>query len=867
MAFTLYRDDWGVPHLWSDDPIELSLAQGWEAAADRGIQIESERRRAEGRSAAVRGRTDLDWDRFARQARIDDTGYRAYQCLDRDTATWVHAYTEGINLYLATHDTGVAAWNPWTPLSIWLSHHILFGSGFPAKLWRDRVATVLGEEAVDLFATDGPNSAGSNGWLIPGHRTAHGHPILAGDPHRIIERPGLYQQIRLACPDFDVLGFAVPGVPGIPHFGHTGTAAWGITNAMADSQDLFWEQLRFHHDGHVTALGPDGDEPVHVHQETIKVSDGTSETVTVMETERGPVIAGNNDTGWLSLRCPSRSEKDLGFAALPELLRANTIADIDNAVDHWVLPVNVVMAADARGGHLHRVAGRVPSRDRADAIRPRSARNRRYRWPDGMAKLPRHNITDMAVMANDSDLVGHLGIEFAPPHRANRIRTLLNTAEKWTSDDMERVFTDTLLPSAEPLVRAVSRQNSLTPAASRLQHRLSQWDRRMEAGSMEATWFARLRSQVVAAIADVPNFSALADDPNTSGVFQAWLSLRPRIAFTLEYLLSRDNLLLAHDQVEAIVADALERTAAENETVPPWGSVHTVSVWQSEMGREDRLEIGGDHDCVLSTTSVPGVTDGCVRGPAARWVWDLSSRDRSRWIVPFGASGVVGNPHESDQLPLWQQGCLIRVVTDWQELHKEFTMTETQTLTMRRATFTHRIPDFGTVRLVEVNPDADIDLIHRWVHEPRARFWGMNDLDKEQVRDIYRYLDSLSTHHVYLVVRGDSPVALFQTYQPDADPVGECYDVQPGDIGAHLLVSPISDGTLVADFTAQLMRVFAKFLFADPTRQRVVVEPDARNDKALKRLRRAGFALGPEVDLPDKRARLAFLDRRTAESL
>ncbi|MEU7738828.1 penicillin acylase family protein, partial [Streptomyces griseus] len=29
-----------------------------------------------------------------------------------------------------------------------------------------------------------------------------------------------YQQIRLACPEFDVVGLAVPGVPGIAHFGH-----------------------------------------------------------------------------------------------------------------------------------------------------------------------------------------------------------------------------------------------------------------------------------------------------------------------------------------------------------------------------------------------------------------------------------------------------------------------------------------------------------------------------------------------------------------------------------------------------------------------------------------------------------------------
>jgi penicillin amidase len=40
-----------------------------------------------------------------------------------------------------------------------------------------------------------------------------------------------------------------------------------------------------------------------------------------------------------------------------------------------------------------------------------------------------------------------------------------------------------------------------------------------------------------------------------------------------------------------------------------------------------------------------------------------------------------------------------------------------------------------------------------------------------------------------------------------------------------------------------------------------VAEPDARNDKAIARLTRAGFVPGPQIDLPEKRAQLVFLDR------
>ncbi|MFV2120440.1 penicillin acylase family protein, partial [Streptomyces sp. Act-28] len=81
--------------------------------------------------------------------------------------------------------------------------------------------------------------------------------------------------------------------------------------------------------------------------------------------------------------------------------------------------------------------------------------------------------------------------------------------------------------------------------------------------------------------------------------------------------------------------------------------------------------LDGDHDCVLSTSSVPGVTDRSARGPAARYVWDLARREDSLWIVPFGASGVPGDPHERDQLPLWLRGELAPVITDWNRLDKE----------------------------------------------------------------------------------------------------------------------------------------------------------------------------------------------------
>ncbi|MFE2617338.1 penicillin acylase family protein, partial [Micromonospora chalcea] len=163
---------------------------------------------------------------------------------------------------------------------------------------------------------------------------------IAGDPHRLLELPGVYQQVRLACPEFDVVGLAFPGVPGLPHFGHTGHVAWAVTNAMADYQDLYRERLRRDGD-RVLARDVDGWTPVSRHVEEIEVRGGDPETVEVIETPRGPVIDHDRVTGEaIALRAPSRVEARLGFEALLPLLRARRAGDVADALRHWVEPVN-----------------------------------------------------------------------------------------------------------------------------------------------------------------------------------------------------------------------------------------------------------------------------------------------------------------------------------------------------------------------------------------------------------------------------------------------------------------------------------------------------------------------------------------------
>ncbi|MEV6732452.1 penicillin acylase family protein [Streptomyces sp. NPDC051364] len=683
-AFELYRDDWGIPHLRAADADRLAYAQGHTTALDRAWQLEVERHRAQGSSAAFLGPESVAWDRFARLSRLADTARRCHEALDPDTAAWVRAYVDGVNDGLAegaVRDERFARtghtptpWEPWVPLAIWIATHILF-AGFATKLWRERVARALGDEAVTLFATDGPGTAGSNGWLVPGDRTATGSAIIAGDPHRFIEDPGVYQQIRLSCPEYDVLGLAVPGIPGLGHFGHTGSAAWAITNAMSDYQDLYAEQLRTAPaaPGVIEALGPDGAwEPVARHTETITVAGAEPVEVEVLETARGPVIIRDETDGGgqtLALRYPPRVRRDLGFAVLPALLRARTVADIDRAFDGWAEPVNVVHAADAEGGLLHRVAGAVPLRHRANRLRPVPAWDPQYAW-QGWAETPAEPVQGFAVMANARGIASPLGVEFAPPHRADRIRELLSGSADWTPKAMADVHRDTYLASAEPLLALLPALDDLSPEAAALRTRLLAWDRHMAAESTDATVFSAFRTATVRRFAADPVFAGLADAPSGPEVFHPWLYLVPKIGYALEGLLTT-TLLPGLDRA-AHVRAALEETAAAARPDAPWSEVHRLAPWSALPDPEAEWPgLGGDHDCVNATSTVPGFTDLTARASSARYVWDLARREDSLWAVPLGADGVTGSPHHRDQLPFWAQCELVPVVTDWTRLAKE----------------------------------------------------------------------------------------------------------------------------------------------------------------------------------------------------
>ncbi|MCW2792749.1 MAG: sle [Nocardioides sp.] len=681
-----YRDAWGIPHVRASSALDLARGQGEVTARDRAWQLEHLRRRAVGETAEVLGEPGMPWDALARRTLIAETAERAYAGLEPETRAFVSAYVEGVNaglhgdaVELRTLGIAPAPWAPWTPLAVFLAQHLLFAS-LPGKLWANRVGALLGDDAA-LLSYEGPHTSGSNAWAVGGRRTMSGLPLVAGDPHRVIEAPGVYQQVRLACEDpddpFDVVGFAFPGVPGVQHFAHAGSVAWAITNAVGDYQDVFAERLR-RVAGRVQALGPSGWEPAESWTENVAVREGEPVEVEVVVTERGPLFEGGVDDGrGLSLRASSTVLGDLGFDALLPLLRARSVDDVDAALDRWVEPVNNVVVADVDGAVRYRVAGRIPLRDGRNRLGVVDAASPDAGWTGWLDPLPRHDVAPDGEVVTANERRGPesdaIGTAFAPPHRADRLHALLDGREDLTAADFGAFHNDTFQASVPPLRGLLAGvEPSVTGAPVR--DAILGFDGHMDAGSTAAAAFAAWRSAFVRRIADQDVFAAFREPVLHNPVFAPWLDVTGRIGLALETLVAAGS-PYGIDLVE------LARLALDDAADHPatWGDMHALAaahafdVAAGSLVAPPLPEVGvsGDLDCVRCTGSLPGVTDGCYRGSVARYVWDLADRGASGWVVPLGAAGDPADPHHHDQLPLWAAGDLVPVVTDWDLLTEQ----------------------------------------------------------------------------------------------------------------------------------------------------------------------------------------------------
>ncbi|MYT71454.1 MULTISPECIES: GNAT family N-acetyltransferase [unclassified Streptomyces] len=176
------------------------------------------------------------------------------------------------------------------------------------------------------------------------------------------------------------------------------------------------------------------------------------------------------------------------------------------------------------------------------------------------------------------------------------------------------------------------------------------------------------------------------------------------------------------------------------------------------------------------------------------------------------------------------------------------------------STTTHTL---GKLTLRPVDPQADAELLHRWVTDPKAAFWLMQDAKLEDVEREYMSIAASGHHDAFLGLHDGEPAFLMERYDPRHVELVGLYEPEPGDIGMHFLTAPSE--IRISGFTRAVITAVMEYLFTDPAVERVVVEPDVRNTAVHALNEAVGFVPAREIDKPEKKALLSFCTREQFE--
>ena len=436
----IFRDSYGVPHIYATNEHDLFMAQGFVHAQDRFWQMEFWRRSGSGTLSEILGPSALESDRFIRTVGWHRTAAQELELFNETELGVLNAYAEGVNAYIGQRPgrlgleftvLGLTGVNfdiePWTPLNTLTYAKLMawnLGGNRSAELTRALIAARVGtkalyelippyqdgyptivtntvheaslaavpEEAFDLHSFGFGEGIGSNNWVISGERTESGKPILANDTHLGIQIPSIWYEVGLHCepigPEcpFNVVGFSFASIPGVI-IGHNDHIAWGVTNLGPDVQDMFIEKINPADPNQYEFKGLWQDMEI-IREEITVAGQDDPEVVNVRITRHGPIIndvIGGVEEEW------SYGWQPLAFSwtalqpgtTLRSMLMLNTASNWDEfraALSYWDVPSQNFVYADVDGNIGYQAPGRIPIRAAGDGTMPVPGWTGAYDW-------------------------------------------------------------------------------------------------------------------------------------------------------------------------------------------------------------------------------------------------------------------------------------------------------------------------------------------------------------------------------------------------------------------------------------------------------------------------------------------------------
>ena len=680
----LYRDEWGTPHVYAENPRALAFVFGYAQAEDHLEAMLAAYRIANGRAAEVFGESYAASDEFSLKMGHAALARNIYASLDPLTQDLCEGFAMGVNSWLVEHAEQAPPWADGAkPQDILALLHCYLMSMAPFDL-------------PGVYHRP-PASVSGNAWAVAPSRTDSGETFLVINPHADYGSPFLWYEAHLVCQDMDVAGATLFGLPVILQ-GHNEALGWALTPNQPDFADVYLEPnptvKRNPKSINARTLPGEGQLMemyllANTQPYTVLTPQGPVERgVPCVDTPRGPLMGMHK--GRLCSYLVG-GYRDFGaIAQFVEMARARDLGSFRTALDMQQLPCFNVVYADREGNIFYLYNVKTGDKAIADAPpeppKPEGAENEGEEAENRPPRVPRFIDWTAPVPADDplatwgpiippgalptvinpdsgyvqacgsppwlaTDNSSMSAAQFPPwfthdrdTYRAQRVRRLLGMGKR-SFRDCQSMLYDAVVPLA---IEAVPRL--------------------LDIAKQRADFVANAHPDLPAGLDALRTWNFLAD-ASSSGMtfFHAWwnaleAAYNASNAQPTAYGLQPTALLAALRENGEDIQDLSLNAATEaarmmrnefNSLSVPWGDVHTVT----RGGREAPLcgADSGEPVFVASDEVFEGRKWRVTYGYGFAMVIAFGEYPRAVSMLPFGTSEDPKSPHYSDQLDLMTQ--------------------------------------------------------------------------------------------------------------------------------------------------------------------------------------------------------------------
>ncbi len=663
---TLYRDEWGTPHVYAKTLSSMAFALGYAQAGDHPEALLRAYRVANGRASEVWGEEWVNSDAFALMLGHAALARQTYPNADAITQDLCEGFAAGANAWYAENSQSRPEWavpvQPEDPLALM---HCYLMSFAPFDL-------------PDTWSRRRPAASG-NAWAVGPARSETGEPMLVINPHGYYDSPFQWYEAHvssdLESDDWSMSGATLVGLP-VLMMGHNGKIGWGLTPHEADSADMFLPPSLSQTGNANSVGGPQVTLESELLRELqivnsmrtyrVRMGDGFEERQALYYVHGGnPTIttASNEHYTW-----KAGGYRD--FGAIRQLYwmgRASGLDQFQEALQMHQLPTFHVTYADATGNLFYLYNAKVGDKRNLDGMRirnqpeppswdtPLPSNDARFTWRGVVPVTQLPSVQNpfsgflqacgnppWTVTDDTETLWGSFPAWFGrepDTYRARRVRQMLSSGGK-SFRDMQDMLFDVLVPFGMTAVPRI-----------------------LEAAASDGRWRGNARPESVELVEVLRNWNYIADIRSEGmTAFQVWwTAFRAQAPYGMPEETMLESLAANSPEIQAQSLEAVDQAARMmlrefGEVHVPWGDAHVL------RRGEITHPIGG----AVTGSPIFVASDGVFRDKA--WEADYGSTfamavrfgefTEGVSVMPFGASSDPASPHFADQLDLLRSGRL-----------------------------------------------------------------------------------------------------------------------------------------------------------------------------------------------------------------